>query len=290
MKPVTHDSYVKLMISFTVDKPIVYLDYTGKLVKTIVATASERLAEEIASRRPGEAKPLSLSPVYTLGRDGKPRALYPHTASPNDTPRPVTLQPGRTYFFNIGVAAALEPEIQAVIMRLLAGHRIPTRSGEATVTLTAAERLNHYTTTAGPTIAPRPGQCIKVVLSAPTLPTSPYHPGSRVKRLTTSPLHLFAVNLHALYRRPDPRALAALDLLTPSPSSTRTVATTWYHYSGRTLPALTGYIKYCIDDTVEASNDQLETLGHILSHAATMGAGSSRATGFGDLKITTTQP
>ena len=285
MKPRHRGSYTKWRIAFTIDRPIVYRDYTGKLVKTIVAKASPRLAEELAARRRAEPKPLSLSPIYTAAPTGGVRAVYPYTWKPGAETSPVTLHPGNTYWFHIAAEASLQPEIHTLIMRLLAGHTIPTRTGPATLTLEAAEQIAAYTP-ANPETTLQQGQCIKITLLSPTLPTTPYHPQSRIKRLTTSPIHLLAVNLLTLYRRPDPQAIAALDLLTPSPTATRTTKTTWYQYNDKTLPALIGYIKYRVDDTVEATGDQLETLNHIISHARTTGAGSGRAAGFGDLEIT----
>jgi hypothetical protein len=79
----------------------------------------------------------------------------------------------------------------------------------------------------------------------------------------------------------------AADLLVPNPPDSRSprLRTAWYLYEGRLLPGLIGYIIYHVDETAQASSSHIETLSHLLSHAAVMGAGSSRAAGFGHVEI-----
>ena len=273
---------VKWRLSVVFSRPFVYADYTGKLVKTILAKASPRLREVIESRPRGAAKPLSLSPLYTRGRGGGVLAVYPRARGPGDAAEPVTIEAGRVYWFHVGVETVLEPGLREALAALMAGLRVPARPEPVEVRLAEAVLAAEYSPRE-PAVAPGPGDWVKLVYMSPVLPSSPLHPGSRAKRLTPDPIHVLAVNLLALYRGARLEHLAALDALVPSPSALRTTRTTWYIYSGRTLPGLTGYTKYRVDE--ETREPHLETLSHVLSHAAVMGTGTSRATGFGDTAV-----
>jgi len=270
----------RLVVEFS--RPIVYADYTGKLVKTILAKASPGLREVIEARPRAVAKPLSLSPLYTVAPGGRVQAVYPRARGPGAGAAPVTIQPRRVYWFHVGVETRLEPGLREAMAALMAGLRVPARPEPVEVRLVEASVVAEYSHRE-PRVAPGPGDRVKLVYMSPVLPSSPLHRGSRAKRLTPAPLHVLAVNLLALYREPGLGELAALDALVPSPSAMRAARVTWYLYGGKTLPGLTGYTVYAVDE--EASEDQLETLSHVLSHAAAMGTGTSRATGFGDTRV-----
>ena len=279
--------FEKWRLEVVFEENIPYVDYTGKLVKTLVAAASRELGRVLEARGTG-VKPLSLSPLYYRGQGGAVRALYPRARGPGEPPAGgygVEVRAGRRYWFHIGYSDALARGFRDLLMGLMAGVEIPSRVGGVGVRLVSATRLIRYEPAAGPLFSPRPGVFYKVVAMSPLLPASPFHEGSRVKRLTVAPVYVFSVNTRVLLGGVPPEALRALDLLTPSPSAGRTMFTVWYIYEGDALPGLAGYVKYMVDDTVEPSAGELELLGHVLSHAAAMGAGTGRAAGFGDLAV-----
>ena len=279
--------FEKWRLEVVFEENIPYVDYTGKLVKTLVAAASSELGSVLEARGM-RVKPLSLSPLYYRGQGGAVKALYPRARGPEGGPAGgygVEIRAGRRYWFHVGYGDALAGGFRGLLTALMAGVEIPSRVGAVGVRLVSATRLIRYEPAAGPLYSPRPGVFYKVVAMSPLLPASPFHEGSRVKRLTVAPVYVFSVNTRVLLGGVPPEALRALDLLTPSPSAGRTMFTAWYIYDGDALPGLAGYVKYMVDDTVEPSAGELSLLGHILSHAAAMGAGTGRAAGFGDLRV-----
>ncbi len=293
MKPRVAEAYTLYKIAFTVDKPVIYTDYTGKLVKTILARASRRLAEIIASRNPREPKPVSISPVY-IEDEKTLKALYPRARGPREPGGSVTLHPGRSYTFYLAAASPAEDAVQEALINLFAGVEVETRVSKTLVQARRMETLARYSPHTGPLYQLEPGSWVKIVLSSPTTPSTPLLPGSRVKRLTPAPTHLLGANLLALYRQPSISLLQALELLTPPPDTRGKLWTTWYIYDGKPLPGLAGYIVYQVDPTARLPEkdleDRLETLAHTLSHAAVMGVGTSRATGLGRAFIETRPP
>ena len=293
MKPTTPRSFTLYRIDFTVESPVIYTDYTGKLVKSILATASKRLEEVLTEKPRRTPKPVSLSPVL-LAEGERLRPLYPRSRGPGEPAGSVTLHPGRLYSFLLGFEASLAEAVQELVYRLLAGLEVETKTGPVVFRMQGFSELARYNPGAGPLYKPRPGGRVEVETLAPVLPTSPLLPGSRMKRLDPSPLHVFSVNIHSLYPG-SLQALRAVELLVPEPGYCRTMRREWYIYDGRPLPALRGRLSYRVDDSLrdvdeDTLRDMLETLAHVLSHAAVMGIGSSRATGFGRVRISVEEP
>ena len=261
-------------------------NYTGKLVKTILATCSEPIAEAIRSREPRTAKRLSVTPLYRI--DGlRVEAVYPGGPARRAIEIPV-VEEGEELYFEAGLGGPLTREAARIIECLGEGVEVGFCGARIRVEPLEAYRLAEYDTGGAPIIRLDDVEAIKLTLRSPTLPVNPWRPRSRWKRLLPAPSYLLAVNAHDLYD-PDVETVqealeAAEKILSPGHTALKTTRVRWYLYDGQTLPALTGYLKLHVE--LDGIGGREKTLvEHLLSHAAVMGIGSSRATGFGAVTV-----
>ncbi|AEM38329.1 hypothetical protein Pyrfu_0458 [Pyrolobus fumarii 1A] len=266
--------------------PLLVTDYTGKLVRGLVATCSRTAALILNHDGLTLPKPLSLSPLLRV-EGGRVEAVYPGSWDGRSTEYPV-VESGSTLAFHVGLGPGLEDVIDEVVSCLDKGVNIDFSMHTLRVELVDARRVATYDPGGKPIIRLRDATSVKITLMAPTLPVNPWRPGSRWKRLLPAPSYLLYVNALELAEGDHRRALemveAAERTLSPSPATWRTTRLRYYIHSGRLLPALVGYTKLYVED---ATPEDTETTEHLLSHAAVMGMGASRAAGFGTTRIET---
>ncbi|AEM38332.1 hypothetical protein Pyrfu_0461 [Pyrolobus fumarii 1A] len=262
-------------------------NYTGKLVKSLLAVCSERFASILSSSEKSVAKRLSVTPLFRVTGPGRVEAVYPGGPQRDKIRAPV-LEDGEVVFFEVGAGGDLINEMPRLLECLSRGVSVRFCGAAITVEPVEARMIAEYDTHSDPIVRLDGVEAVKIVFRSPTLPVNPWRPGSRWKRLLPTPSYLLAVNAHDMFD-PDTalveRALIAAErILSPSHAALDTARVYWYLYDGSRLPAMIGYVKLHVE-TEGVGKGEVETVEHLLSHAVVMGVGSGRAAGFGAVSI-----
>ena len=300
-------------VSLVLGDDLVVLDYTAKLVKSLLIAGNPELERVFGAS--GVLKPIHITPLY-MHRQGRGVAeatepVYARhvpkgsTAKPPSAGhiKPVRLEAGREYFFYVGVSSQLLSE---VLYSLSSTHDFPFGR-----TLVAVEELRYEVNYVDVDVEAEqarklleaPGASVKVTFESPTLLKDPLTVGGRRWAKTFLPLPEAVLSAPAYMLLADTGRLKlfkklmlyAKSVLSTPYTVLKTANIAWYIYDGRPLPALIGYVKYRVDPQqlnhiaklakTKHNIDLADTLAKTLTLAKTYGVGDGRAAGFGHTTV-----
>ena len=272
-------------------KPIIYRDFTGKLVKTMLIIGNPSLEKLFAPTRGRPAKRIHVTPLYRFV-NGKIKSIYPKSFNSVKHVKPIVLDPNSEYFFYIGASMDYLPLIEQSLLTLSSGVDIPVRNNlgkPLSIRLTSFDRIDSFEQILK--LNTHENFAIKIRFMSPTLIKDPFNL-IKYRRFLFSPGMLFSVNIGDLldynirrYRR----WVYRLDrIMHETHCALENIRRVWYLYEGRFLPAIVGYTKYYVvleDFPIELRELIGSFLRNLFIHAAVLGVGTGRASGFGHVKI-----
>ncbi|MEM1528026.1 MAG: CRISPR system precrRNA processing endoribonuclease RAMP protein Cas6 [Zestosphaera sp.] len=274
--------------------------FTGKLVKSLVIDGNPLLKSFFEKVSGSAPKLIHVSPLY-IERviNGRKQVKCIH--------RYGDVYSNRTakYCFYVGlvessvVRSPTSDEVYRALLDLSGCHQFRTHvlhvellSVEAMDVAREARKVMSYLNTLGK---------VKVVFSSPTLLRDPFR-GGKHKSLIPTPINMFStpvyINLFLtgkFRQRTLTRMLITLHRLLNEPYSiykTVRVMLVKYHEDKNPIPALIGYVnlflnRHYYEQYVSRGIDLGVLLEETFSTMLTLGTGTSRATGFGHITITT---
>lgn len=255
--------------------------FTGKVVKSLLIRSAPELEKVFKEGLPGQPKPIHVTPLGY--RDGRGRTLFMWKRAGHDR-MIMEVSPDKHYFFIVSYSDEIAETVSSALIGFNGLELFNTRW-----MLTDLEIEGVELPSKNPPIRLDDAIAVKVMFRTPVQPIDPYRK-TMYKRLNIVPGILFSYNageITRMYRRgPDYwRVLDILNyVLSESKFFWRTVRQVDVQYDNKEIPALTGYVKYWVN--LENTSDTEKLLvENILSHAAIMGAGSSRSIGLGHVQV-----
>lgn len=269
----------KITIAFDRDLPLI--NYSGKLVKTLVMVANPNLIKYFEDKTTPYPKPVHVSPLIEE-RGDKVKVIYPKTFKKGVEPEPVRLVRGREYHFYLGYRKELEPEMAEVIKSLITGVAFSFGEFKVTVKMRGVEAVN--------VDVPSDFNSVLVKFVGPALFRDPYAmigglEKDRVRLFCPVPPVVFSVNVYELFREKYRSSVMRLGYsLYETHNNLETVRRVFYVYDGKLLPGVTGYAKFFLRKGLKERTREL--VREVLRDAMEMGVGTGRASGFGHVVMT----
>ena len=289
-----HRLFMLFRISLTVDGDAILPPFTGKVVRSLLIKAEPRLQSVLGWGSVFEADGVSIhSPkpihVSTLFRvvDGSEKYLWKSSRNMQESGE-ITVSTGEILHFYIG----FDETISHLVLSALSNIDYITLFN----TKWYLVKLEMLKTVELPSDNPglNLGGAVTVELKTPTLPIDPYKKSCYRRFLPLAGI-LFAYNIGDLLRaeRGTLQYVTVVNTLNTYLTETHKVWDTMkrihYIYEGKKLPALYGRITYIVDEEVHKQPELKTLIENIIVHAQIMGVGSSRAIGFGHIKVKTHQ-
>lgn len=276
--------YYVVHVGITVTNPAVLPPFTGKVVKSLLIKSNPLLEKIFEESIPDQPKPIHVTPIGYYSRNGVVY-LWKRAGVNNGI---ITVKPDKKYFFTVSCSE----EVSGMILEAVLGIN-SIKFFNTEWILTDLDVKTYKLPNNNPPIKLDNTDSVKVMFRTPVQPIDPYRK-SKYKRLNILPGILFSYNageITKMYKR-GPEYWRILDIinyvLIESKTYWKTVKQVEVLYEQKTIPALTGYVKYWINKENTSKKEKL-LIENILSHAQIMGAGSSRAIGLGHIEIKTQQ-
>lgn len=290
----SHRLFMLFRISLMVDSDAILPPFTGKVVRSLLIKAEPRLQSILGSGSGFEVngvniqspKPIHVSTLFKVV-DGSEKYLWKSSSWGDHTPD-ITVSTGEIIHFYIG----FDETISHLVLSALSNIDYITLFNTKWYLI----KLEMLKTVELPSDNPEfnLGQAVTVELKTPTLPIDPYK-RSHYKRFLPLAGILFAYNIGDLLRaeRGTLQYITVVNMLNAYLTETHKIWDTMkrvhYIYEGKKLPALYGRVTYIVDEGVHKQQELKTLIENIIVHAQIMGVGSSRAIGFGHIKVKTHQ-
>lgn len=310
---------IRAELSFEED--VFVKDYTAKLVKTLLVSGNQRLAE-VFERDYGFPKLIHITPFFQfkLGANGRVEvvAVYSKYVSRgkfikpknlSERLKPVKIRSGERYVFYVGVMRELLPE---VLNALASADKLVFGATSIVIKHLSYEvkyvNLEDEVENVAGKIASDNVNCVKVVFESPTMLKDPLVFTRKRKRklfvpipeaVFSTPIYITLIGEGKLKYTTYMKALMCVKSVLDMPYSIiRDVSVAWLVYRNKPIPGLIGYAKYYLDRTALAiaqekmkkSNiDFMKTLAKAVILMGVLGTGTGRATGFGHVSVEITK-
>ncbi len=272
---------IKVRVNFS--DPFLTIDFTGKLVKTMLINSNPELQDVFEGKKKVYPKPLRIT---TLLKEND-EAIYPKVVvkgfakSLKPKNPPSTIQIKGNYYFYVGYESSLNVDVHKALVKLFSGLNFNYGQFNVRVKAIGMEEVE--------VSFPSTFSEVKVKLVTPSVFKDPFEKLSdldkiKVKRFLPFPPFMFSTNVYEIFRDTYKRNIIRLAYsLIETHNNLNTITKVWYYYDGNWLPGVIGYAKFFVRKNIR--KEVMEALRKILEHANVIGIGTSRATGFGFCKV-----